>query len=49
MLGFMATFGFNTGLVRTNVDQFIRWRIVVGVNFFPIFVIFLCILFDFMP
>lgn len=49
MLGFMVAFGLNTIMLKAHLDEFIRWRIVVSVNFIAILIIIVSILTKFMP
>lgn len=49
IIGFMVSFGFNTILLEAGVDQIVRWRIVVSVNFFAILIIIIGIVTKLIP
>lgn len=49
IIGFMVSFGFNTILLEAGVDQIVRWRIVVSVNFFAILIIIIGIVTKMIP
>lgn len=49
IIGFMVSFGFNTILLEAGVDQIVRWRIVVSVNFFAILIIIIGIITKLIP
>ncbi len=49
VLGFMLAFGFNTILLESGVEETIRWRIVVSINFFAILTIIISIVTKLIP
>lgn len=49
ILGFMMSFGINTILLEAGVDQVLRWRLVISLNFFVILIIIMAIVTKFLP
>ncbi len=45
----MAAFGFNTVMLKTGVDQIVRWRVVISINFFAILAIMIFIFLNIIP
>lgn len=45
----MGAFGINTILLKTGVDQVLRWRLVISLNFFIILIIIIAIVTKFLP
>lgn len=49
ILGFMMSFGINTILLESGVDQILRWRLVISLNFFILLIIIIAIVTKFIP
>lgn len=49
LFGFVVPFGFNVIMVKADLDQFIRWRIIVTANALSTIIVLIFIFTGFIP